>query len=388
MVRIDCLIFGYRKLHISPEDLSTITSIFLRNSIYSKINSDGTITVRERDILKIQTIISGRVEFDVSEPLGLYGGWLREKNKIMLMISLLISALILVVLSSLVWDIRVDGNSIISDSEIKVLLADSGVEIGNFWRSIDRGETESKMLNLDNRLAWVNINRRGVVAYVEIIEKVNSEYPNDDSKSGYCNIVSNFDCIIEEITVSRGIPMVKPGDAVKAGDILIAGLVSESGLEGFCYAEGNVVGRVNDIISVDISRDYEKIVNYSKKISCIDVNLFKISINIFKLYGKTANEYDIIEKEITYSLLGRSRLPLSVDVDYVSEYGTGWVSYSDDELVIVARERLNMLTAERLTNCDLLKIKTNGRFTDYGYTMSSEIIFNCSVGKSVYFDFG
>ena len=81
-------------------------------------------------------------------------------------------------------------------------------------------------------------------------------------------------------------------------------------------------------------------------------------------------------------------MPLSVDVDYVSEYGTGWVSYSDDELVIVARERLNMLTAERLTNCDLLKIKTNGRFTDYGYTMSSEIIFNCSVGKSVYFDVG
>ena len=45
MVKIDAFVFGYRKLKINPESLSTVTEILLKAAISSSINNDGTITV-------------------------------------------------------------------------------------------------------------------------------------------------------------------------------------------------------------------------------------------------------------------------------------------------------------------------------------------------------
>ena len=61
MVRIDCLIFGYRRIRISPEDLSLASSILIRAAVSSRIDHDGTVIIRERDFGKIQGIFKGRI---------------------------------------------------------------------------------------------------------------------------------------------------------------------------------------------------------------------------------------------------------------------------------------------------------------------------------------
>ena len=94
MVRIDALIFGYRKLKIDPSDLSLVTSLLLRNSIPSIINNDGTITVRERDIKRIQNIFFGRIDYSCSDSLGLPEIFKRIKYKGTVAISLLISLIL------------------------------------------------------------------------------------------------------------------------------------------------------------------------------------------------------------------------------------------------------------------------------------------------------
>ena len=58
MGKINYLIFGYRKLKFEPSDLSSVTSLLLKNAIPSVINNDGTVTVRERDIKKILCILT------------------------------------------------------------------------------------------------------------------------------------------------------------------------------------------------------------------------------------------------------------------------------------------------------------------------------------------
>ena len=126
MVRIDAFVFGYRKLQIDPSELSLITSILLRKSIPSVINNDGTITVRERDIEKIKDLLSGRVEYTCSEPLGIPGMWKRMPYKVSVIISCVISILSVLYLSGLVWDIRVEGNERMTDKEIIIALNDCG----------------------------------------------------------------------------------------------------------------------------------------------------------------------------------------------------------------------------------------------------------------------
>ena len=66
MVKIDALIFGYRRLKIDPVDLSVFTSLLIRASIPSVINNDGTLTVRERDFEKTKELMSGRIDFTYS----------------------------------------------------------------------------------------------------------------------------------------------------------------------------------------------------------------------------------------------------------------------------------------------------------------------------------
>ena len=63
MVKIDCLLFGYRRLKVDAEDLSKLTSIFIRSGVFSSISDDQTVVVRERDLEKIKNLLKGRIEF-------------------------------------------------------------------------------------------------------------------------------------------------------------------------------------------------------------------------------------------------------------------------------------------------------------------------------------
>lgn len=384
MVRIDALVFGYRKIKISADDLSIVTSIFIREGIISIFNSDGTLTVRERDAAKARSFLSGKVEFSESETLGIYGIYKRIEHKRSIFAASMIGMIFVMLLSSVVWDIRVDGNASIPDSQIVLSLSECGFSIGDFWHFVDRGKIESLYLKENNDISWININRRGTVAYVSVIESDQAGEVKKESY-GYANIVAEHDCIIDEITVKSGTATVKPGDVVKKGDLLISGIFpSESG-GGFCYAEGKVVGKMSETITVEVAREYEKRTRVGESICDVRINFFDFSLNIFKLYGNSGNSCDIIEDIKVFSLFGERRLPLSVSTKYIVEYDVTCESYTDEQIVSIARERLNSMMLARLAECDLIKIKTDGEYTDNGYSMSSHIVFLTEVGCEVEF---
>lgn len=379
-------LFGFRRLKIEPCDLSSVTSYLLRASVPSVISNDGSITVRERDFEKTKEILQGRIEFTYSEPLGLYGFWKRLHHKCAIVISLIFSLSLVVFLSQLVWDIRVDGNEIITDKQVIESLRECGFEIGDIWFTRNKGKIEAAYLSSNENVSWININRRGTVAYVKLMEKKVSEEREEAPTLKYANIIATADCVIEEITVKRGTPLVKVGDVVKKGDILVLGALPEHSGGGFCAAEATVIGRVNDTVSVKIDRKEEKQSYTRGKLSKFSVNIFKISLNIFKRYGNLTKECDIIEDEITYSLFAKYKLPLSIHRTYLVESVREEIEYTDEELVSLAAERLNALTVSRLSSSDLLRIKTYGEFCIDGYIMTSEIVFLSDVGALCEFE--
>jgi hypothetical protein len=88
------------------------------------------------------------------------------------------------------------------------MLSHCGLEVGCRWNSLDRSEVEADVLSEYPSIAWININRRGTVAYVEIIERKKGEIQNSEQKRGYANLVASESCVIEEITVTRGVAQV------------------------------------------------------------------------------------------------------------------------------------------------------------------------------------
>ena len=384
MHRADFYIFGYRRLTVDKNCLPKATTLLLKNQIMASI--DGVIiTIRERDFSKIRGIFNGRIDFSYSEPLGMLGGWRRMKHKGTFCLSLIFSLLLLLLSTQLIWDIRVVENEMIADSEVVYRLSECGFSIGDLWAKADLSSIENSFLSTYDDVGWININRRGNVAYVSLIEKLPDVDTGDEGFS-YSNIVSSRDSVIEEITVKSGSSAVKVGDAVKKGDLLILGASSEASGGYFCRAEGQIIGRISDSLTVKVDRFYEKKQIISKRICAIKINIFKISINIFEMYGNLTNNYDIIEDEKEYSLPGGKKLPFSISLTYQPIYKIQQLEYTDEEIVSVASDRLNVEIALMLSQADLIKISTHGEFTDDGYVMSSDVVYLAEIGSEKSFE--
>ncbi len=381
MVKISKLILGYRRIGAACGS-AELASRLLRLGISAQIAADGSATVSERDIARVRAALGGSVT--VSEPLGLVGIYRRTRYKALTAVSLLVSFLLVTYLSGAVWDVRIEGNTTLTDSSVRESLAKCGFSVGKRWHSVDTAAIEAKLLSECRSISWVNINRRGTVAYVTVSE---SDLPDEqgDSRTGYANIVATCDCVIEEITVVRGRAEVKRGDAVKRGDILISGIIPDASGGGFTYAEGSVIGRVEECISASVCREYAVRGEKSEKCAALSVKIFDFQLNIFKKYRNFGDEYVIIKEIDSFSLPGGARLPLQIFTERAIIYSTVPASYTDEELVRIAAARLDALTVSRLSSATLYRLRTDGGFTDMGYEMHSIAVFAEEVGTPLEF---
>ena len=383
MERIDCLVFGYRIFLIEAEDIPLVSTLMLRAGITVRISACG-FSVRERDVSRLKSLLDGRIEYKISELCGIPGhisAFLFKKGAA---VGIAISLILLLLSSVLVWDVRVEGNESLPDTVIAYALSEQGLSVGSLWLGLHRSEVESAVLSEYPELSWININRRGNVAYVTVSEKSGTD--QDEPAVGYSNLVASCDCVIEEITVTSGVAAVKPGDAVKKGDLLISGVMPESAGGGFCYANGVIVGRISDRVSVEVAREYGKIISERRFCTEITLKIFNFSVNIFKRYGNYTYECDIIKEIRVFSLPGGVSLPLAVSSAYVTETQTKSRLYSDAELVRICSARLASRMVSRTVGAELIRIRTFGDYTDFGYEMYSDIVLLADVGENLPFE--
>ncbi len=379
MIRIDYLLFGYRKLTVEEKDVSRAATLLLKAGVNAKfVNNSFHFSERKRK--EILNLLRTRVEFCESELLG-FGGFLhKHRHKYGVFISLIIFCVTLGVCSNVVWDVRVEGASENNVPEILSELKSAGLGTGDIWSKINKNEVENKFLSISENAAWVNINRRGTVAYVKVIDKIS--YEEEKKPTGYANIVATSDAIIEEITVTKGVAAVKKGDSVKKGDILISGILPGD----FCYAEGSIVGRVFEKIEVAAPLKTTKKVVSDKKLYTSALTFFDFEINIYKYGGKMPSEYDIITEEKEFSLFGK-RLPIKRTKTYFTPTFTEQHSLTQQEAVLFAKEKMTKELERTLNNSTLLRIKTEGEFIDGVYYMRANITCSRQIGEAKTFNY-
>ena len=291
MIRIDLFFFGYMKYTVAECDVGICAEIFLRHGINVSFNKNSFL-LRKGMESKVEPLLLGKVEYSKSEIRGLYGFLYRNRNRYGAMLGIFIVAFLILFSSDVVWDVRIEGCVTGAEDKIKKELSNAGFGIGSRWSKTDKSEVEVAVLEASEHVSWININRRGTVAYVTVVDK--HTHKVEEKKEGYSNVVASCDAIIEEITVKRGVAVVKAGDTVKKGDVLISGIISTETGGGFCYAEGTVIARVSDTVSVVSGKSrFEKVYEEEKKHS-FSIKFFGKTINIFKSYRNFSKEYDII----------------------------------------------------------------------------------------------
>ena len=287
-----------------------------------------------------------------------------KKRKIFLLMMCIIGGL-LFVLSQFVWNIevKITGDTL-NEDEIINSLNENGLYIGEKKSSIDVKEIINNVRLKREDISWIGIEIKGTNAIVEVVEA--EEKPEVVDENDYCSIVSDKPGKILKVIANNGTAMVKPGDIVKEGSLLIAGWI-EGRYTGtrFVRADGKIDALVwyTETASVELNeKKIEKTGNTEKKYA-LNINNFRIN-----LYKKLSNfeKYDTIYTAKKIKIFSNFYIPVELIECNNFEIKEENVNYSEEEAKAEAKRR-----AEEKLN-DKVKDKENIRNVTVNYTVEED----------------
>ena len=227
--------------------------------------------------------------------------------------------------SSVFWDIRISGNSALSDADLRQTLSAAGLSVGTPIRGFEADVTETQALLLDDRLAWLSVNRKGFVAYVEVREAVK---PPETAPAPMRDMVASMGGVIEYVELESGNVRVKAGQTVSAGEVLVSGIYdsTQTGLR-VESAKAKVYARTTREFCVTIPLSYEE-KRYLASSGGADGGIlqekslffFGRHIKFSKKYGNLTGFYDIIDDEKPWGVVGGVGFPISTHTRWYLPY--------------------------------------------------------------------
>jgi len=232
-----------------------------------------------------------------------------KKRKIFLF--LLIVVLLCIGLSSrYVWNIEVKEEQGESIENIVQDLKDAGLSVGILKNKVNKKEIINTIRLNRTDIAWMGIELKGTNAIVKIV-KADSK-PEIIDETEYCNIVSNKNGIITKINAQNGTAVVKVGDTVKEGTVLIEG-VMEGKFTGnrYVHAIGEVEAKVWYTKSKKIYFKQEEYTETGEVENKYFIKFNNFEINFNKKLSKF-KFYDTINTEKKLKLFSDFYLPISI----------------------------------------------------------------------------
>ena len=254
----------------------------------------------------------------------------RYKKRKVLACILAIFLIVMFVISNFVWNIDIECDGEIDQNEIMKILNQNGLEIGKQKKDIDTSKIVRNVRYERDDIAWIGITFNGTNAKVKIVKT--EEKPDIINPEDYCNIVANKQGIITKINVQNGLPVVKIGDFVNKGTILVNGW-----LEGK-YTGVNYVHAIADIEAKvwyskkeRISKKQEISTKTGNKEKKYAIKFNNFEINLFKTLSKFQNYDTIVENK---KLKFFSDLYLPIEIKIIQNYETERQQkvYSVDEI--------------------------------------------------------
>ncbi|SNS92193.1 similar to stage IV sporulation protein [Anaerovirgula multivorans] len=254
----------------------------------------------------------------ISEKNG-YPFWFSKmKKRKMLIVGAFFSLSLLLVLSSFVFVIEVNGNESISTEKIVNTLESSGFKIGVNRYTVNLREIENNLLIDIDELAWVGIEINGIHAKVEVVEKIVP--PPKIEKDIPCDVVAKKNGVIEKVIARNGDALVEKGDIVSEGDLLITGIVEREGMERplYLHAYGEVYAKTYyeasktvDLVEIEKVKTGAKYTRRIIKIGDLELALSK---------GDNPYEVFIIEKTSKKPIEWRNKgLPVEIITEEIYE---------------------------------------------------------------------
>ncbi|MDD6440751.1 MAG: sporulation protein YqfD [bacterium] len=342
---------GYLKIQIfgySPER-------FLNLCSYQKINlwdlnvkgRTYEMKISVKDFRKLKPIIrKTKTKVKVVQRYGFPFFLQKYKTRHFLFAGLLMGILFLFFMSGFVWEIEIDGNIRCSDEEIRMFLKTMDISEGKRKKEISCDKIAEMMRENFDDVIWVSASVDGVELKIEVKENMDRIYEEEMEKSPPMDIVADKDGVVKSIITSKGKPMVKAGDEVKKGDILVSGTIEilNDAMEvtGYQYqvAEAEIYVQTEYVYEEEIEHTYETLEGTGKKKYQVWVE------NNDKIYfiGSVKNGYKyykIYEQQKKITLGDIVPLPWKFGIKTVEECKKKTENYTEEEVRLKLSEKFH-----------------------------------------------
>ena len=282
----------------------------------------------------------------------------KYKKRKIFVIGLAMVLITIFTLSKFIWNIEVIGNEKINADEIIQIANENNLKIGKFKNKVDTKKIINKLRLERDDIAWIGIEIKGTNAIIKIVESIPKPNIIDDEE--FCNIVATKDAIIKKISAQNGTPVVKEGEIVKKGTVLIAGWL-EGKYTGtrYVHATGSVQGKVWYTQKERIyfkQQKKEQTGNVENKYS-LNINNFKINFN--KGVSKFKNS-DTIETNKKVKLFSNFYLPIELIKITNTEVNITDITYTLEEAKNIGIEKAKQELNNKIENLDnILSIQIN-----------------------------
>lgn len=256
-----------------------------------------------------------------------------------LLVLLTIPILFAIILSSqFVWNIEVTGLTTIPQEKILEALNEEGLSIGKRKSSIDSKKIINSIRLKREDISWMAIDMKGTNIIVNIVEA--EKKPNIIDKNVYCNIIASKEGMISKITADMGTAVVKKGDIVKKGDVLIAGVMEGKYTERRnVHAKGEVRAKVWYTKKKESGLTREITEETGNRKNRYAISLYKFKINLYK----TLPNFEICDTINTANqmkLFQNFYLPISIEKTTYIEKKNTRITYGKEELQTILIQEL------------------------------------------------
>lgn len=357
---------GYLIITVKGECSERILNLCARHGITlwnSRIIKNGIETsICIKDFLELPEIVKGSgLRIHIIQKRGLPIKLNKNRKRVGLFVGMVCSLIILQIASSYIWVIDIEGNRKVKSEEILKACRKIGITEGIRSNSISpKIQREQLLLELDS-LAWASLNVEGSRLTVNVSE-IKALGKEEDVAT---NLKADADGIIKKVNVTSGNCLVKTGDTVKKGDILVSGILEASDGTRFVKSAGVITAFTTR--SVTVEGDFMEIKELEtgevKVKRLLDVFTFKIPLYL----GSEINGYNSNLNSKQISVFGKS-LPIKI---YTKEF-----RFTKKEKKIYEREQL----IDKLRNDIAKELKKLGVES---YTTVSEEIAESEKGMKI-----
>jgi len=249
----------------------------------------------------------------------------RYRRRKFLMGGILFFLLGLLALSSFVWRIEVEGNEAVSHEAIMVFLDEQGLRVGAPKLRVRDRQLQQSLLNNFTQISWVDVHTRGTRTVVRLAEALPPQEILDRHTPAH--VYATADGLITSVIAWSGAPMVRQGDVVRQGELLVSGVLelvpdtSDTPLV-YVHAQAEVWARRYHPIEFAVPLTYWDKVFTGKTAASRSLQFLFLENRTFNLPsgGNSFTSYDRITTYRQLGVSGNYPMPVILSTIYYYEF--------------------------------------------------------------------